>query len=265
MSLNPLLLVRPEHMSKYERQFAAKHFQIEESRMLCQNSLVVGRYSVLPCYEELDRDLRLIGSRLVNTVDEHDWISTFAYYQEVKGFTPETWDESNIHLCNHEGEFVVKGKRSSKKWDWKTRMFAESKAAALKLGERLKEDSDIAEQGIVYRRFVPLKTFEIGRNELPYTNEWRLFYLGTSLLEAGYYWSVGDCISQATISPDCLRLAQHLADIVARFATFYTLDLAETQAGDWILIEINDAQMATPTEHDLEKLYANLREELLRR
>ena len=125
MSLNPLLLVRPEHMSKYERQFAAKHFKIEESRMLSQNSLVVGRYSVLPCYEELDRDLRLIGSRLVNTVDEHDWISTFAYYQEVKGFTPETWDETNIHLCDHEGEFVVKGKRSSKKWDWKTSMFAE--------------------------------------------------------------------------------------------------------------------------------------------
>ena len=141
-------------------------------------------------------------------------------------------------------------------------MFTESKAAAPKLGERLKEDSDIAEQGVVYRRFVPLKTFEVGRNGLPYTNEWRLFYLGTTLLDPGYYWSVGDCVSQATISQDCLRLAQHLAEIVARFASFYTLDLAETESGDWILIEINDAQMAVPSEHDLDQLYGKLRQEL---
>jgi hypothetical protein len=141
-------------------------------------------------------------------------------------------------------------------------MFAESKDAALKLGERLKEDSDLADQGIVYRRFVPLKTFEIGRNGLPYTNEWRLFYLGTALLDAGYYWSVGDCVSQATIGEAGLRLAQHIAEIVARFATFYTLDLAETESGDWILIEINDAQMAVPSEHDLDKLYGKLKEEL---
>jgi hypothetical protein len=263
--MNPLLLARSEHMSKYERQFAAKHFPIEESRMLCHGKLVVGRYSVLPFYEELERDLRLIGSRLVNSAEQHRWISTFDYYQEVKDFTPETWDESNIHLCDHNGQFVVKGKRSSKKWDWKTRMFAESKEAALKLGERLKEDSDIAEQGIVYRRFVPLKTFEVGRNGLPYTNEWRLFYLGTTLLDAGYYWSVGDCVSQATISEAALKLAQQIAEIVARFSTFYTLDLAETDSGDWILIEVNDAQMAVPSEHDLDTLYRKLNQGLLGR
>jgi hypothetical protein len=37
-------------------------------------------------------------------------------------------------------------------------MFARTKQEALKLGERLKEDSEIKEQGIVYRRFIPLKT-----------------------------------------------------------------------------------------------------------
>ena len=41
--MNPLLLVRSEHMSKYERQFATKYFRVEESRMLCHDSLVVGQ------------------------------------------------------------------------------------------------------------------------------------------------------------------------------------------------------------------------------
>ena len=116
--MEPLLLVRSQHMSKYERQFAARHFRIEESRMACHNSLVVGRYSVLPFYEELDRDLRLIGGRLINTVEQHRWISTFDYYREVKDFTPETWDDESIHLCQHNGPFVVKGNLSSKKWQW---------------------------------------------------------------------------------------------------------------------------------------------------
>lgn len=260
--MKPLLLVRNQYMSKYEHQFASKHFQVEESRMACKNNLVVGRYSVLPFYEELDRDLRMVGSKLINDYDEHRWIATFDYYQEVKPFTPETWNDDNIHLCQHPGPFVVKGKLSSKKWNWKSSMFAETKQDALELAERLKEDSEISEQGVVYRRYVPLKTFEIGRNGLPFTNEWRLFYFKTKLLSAGYYWSLGDCHRQAEIRHECLALADKIALIVSRFTTFYTLDMAETDDGDWILIEINDGQMAVPSEHDLDELYGNLRSEL---
>jgi ATP-grasp domain, R2K clade family 3 len=247
-------------MSKYEREFAKRHFQIEESRMLCKGRLVVGRYSVLPFYDELDRDLRLVGSQMVNTLDEHQWISSFDYYQEVKGFTPETWTEDTIYMCQHDGPFVVKGKRSSKKWQWKSQMFAETKSDALTLGERLKEDSEISEQGIVYRRYVPLRTFEIGHNGLPYTNEWRFFFYRTSLLSVGYYWSVGDCFRQASIGAEGMQMAERIARIVSKFTAFYTLDLAETENGDWLLIEINDGQMAMPSEHNLDGLYGKLKE-----
>lgn len=144
-------------------------------------------------------------------------------------------------------------------------MFARTKQDALKLGERLKEDSEISEQGVIYRRYVPLKTFEVGRNGLPYTNEWRFFYLGTTLLNAAYYWSVGDCFQHAAMNEEGLALARHIAGIASRFATFYTLDLAETEEGGWILIEINDGQMAAPAEHDLDALYGNLKTALTER
>ena len=261
--MKSLLLVRQQYMSKYELQFASKHIHVEESRMACKNNLVVGRYSVLPFYDELERDLRLVGSRLINSYDEHRWIATFDYYHEVKQFTPETWTDENIHLCQHPGPFVVKGKLSSKKWNWKSSMFAETKQDALKLAGRLKEDSEISEQGVVYRRYVALKTFEIGRNGLPFTNEWRLFYHKSKLLCAGYYWSLGDCYRQAEITNDCLTLADKIAQIAADFTTFFTLDMAETDDGDWILIEINDGQMAVPSEHDLDELYCNLKGELI--
>lgn len=260
--MEPVLLFRKEFASKYELRHAEKYFRIEESRVCCRDALVVGRYSTLPFYHELDRDLRILGSRLVNSVEEHKWITSFAYYEALKQFTPETWDDSNIHTCTHEGPFVVKGKMSSKKQRWDTQMFAESKRKAIALADKLKEDSEIREQGVVYRKFVPLKTYEVGVHGLPHTNEWRFFFLRDRLLSYGYYWSLADCVAEAELNPAGHRLAQKLADIVANYATFYTLDVAETNSGDWILIEINDGQMAAPSENDLDELYGNLSREL---
>jgi len=253
------LLFRKEIATRYELEFAAKYFPIEESRMNCRDRLVIGRYSVLPFYNELERDLRLIGSRLINSLDEHRWITTFDYYRELKPFTPETWDDGNIQLCRHEGPFVVKGKMSSKKHHWKTHMFAATRDDAIDLAARLKE---IREQGVVYRRFVPLKTYEIGHNGLPYTNEWRFFFLKDRLLSYGYYWSMADTVSQAEFSPRALELANEIAGIASRFTTLFTMDLAETAEGDWILIELNDGQTAFPCEIDLDELYGNLQRAL---
>lgn len=59
-----------------------------------------------------------------------------------------------------------------------------------------------------------------------------------------------------------MALAQRIAGVASRFAAFYTLDLAETEDGSWILIEINDGQMAAPAELDLDELYAKLKDAL---
>ena len=118
-------------------------------------------------------------------------------------FTPETWDDENIHQCQYAGPFVVKGKMKSRKWQWKSLMFAATKREALRIGQRLMEDSEIGEQGVVYRRFVPLKTFGLGKDGLPQTNEWRFFYYGTQRLSYAYYWPGSDYLDQAAISDDC--------------------------------------------------------------
>jgi len=136
--MEPILLVRRELMSKYEYQHAAKHFRIEESRVLCRDALVIGRYCVLPHYQELARDLELMGSRLVNSYEQHRWVASFDYYQQLAEFTPETWDDENIHQCQFSGPFVVKGRMKSRKWQWNSLMFAPTKRDALRIGQRLK-------------------------------------------------------------------------------------------------------------------------------
>lgn len=262
--MKPVLLVRSRHMSKYERTFAERYFDVTESRMECGNRLVIGRYAVTPCYEELERDLRIIGARLINSFEQHRWIASFDYYESVREFTPETWTDESFVYCRYQGPFVVKGKLRSKKVDWRTRMFAETKEAAFALGTLLKEDSEIAEEGVVYRRYVPLRTYEVGRNGLPYANEWRFFYFGRALLSHAFYWSICDAAPRVDVDQACRARADEIAAIVSRHVTFFTLDLAETADGRWILIEINDGQTSGPSEHDLDELYRRLSEEARR-
>ena len=109
-------------------------------------------------YEELQRDLEILGSRLINTWEQHRWIANFEYYRELQDYTAESWDETNIHQCAHRGPFVVKGRLSSIKHRWKSHMFAQTKRQALAIGEELKQDATIREQGVIYRKYVPLVT-----------------------------------------------------------------------------------------------------------
>lgn len=255
----PTLLVRPPLMSKFERNVAQRHFDVEISRTRCANRIVIGRYSIEPFYEELEYDLRQIGSRLINSIDEHRWIASFDYYHDVKEYTPRTWFEEEFAACRIPGPFVVKGKLKSKKLRWKTQMFAPTKRDATRLARQLKEwDADLREQGVIFREYVPLRTFEVGAYGLPITNEWRFYFHGLRMLSAGYYWSLADAPPQANFPPAAFRFAHKIAQIAARFATFYTLDVAETADGEWILIEINDGQSAVPSEHDLDQLYGRL-------
>ncbi len=261
--MNPIVFFRRELTFQHELRMAKEHFEVIEQRCTCQpDRLVIGRYSVLPFYEELQRDLEILGSRLINTWEQHRWIANFEYYRELQDYTAESWDETNIHQCAHRGPFVVKGRLSSIKHRWKSHMFAQTKRQALAIGEELKQDATIREQGVIYRKYVPLVTYEVGLHELRYTNEWRLFYLGEARLSHGYYWSLAQDAAQRTLAPEALDFADRVAQIASRHVRFFTIDIAEKEEGGWILIELNDAQTSALTENDANLLYANLKRAL---
>lgn len=256
----PTVLFRKALQEEGELDVCKKYFPTVELRSQCPpDSLIVGRYSCLPYYNELEKDLESIGSRLINSYRQHQWIANFEYYQELKEYTPETWFDDNFHQCNHPGPFVVKGKTNSRKLAWNKMMFAETKKEALNIASELLQDALIAEQGIIYRKYVPLKLFERGLCGLPFSNEWRFFYYKTNLLTHGYYWSSAENVNH-TIDVKGISFAETIAKIVSNHVNFFVLDIAETDKGDWILIEINDAQMSGLSENEPKNLYHNLKQ-----
>jgi len=254
----PVILFRGGSEFKAEQQICQKYFSTVEQRTSCHNQLVVARYSALPFYKELENDLLNLGCQLVNTYREHSWIANFDYYDDLAEFTPESWDDYTFQYCKHEGPFIVKGRTNSRKFDWDTLMFAPTKKDAVRIAAKLAGDSLIGPQGVIYRRYVPLRTFELGLNGLPFTNEFRFFFLREQCLSYGYYWSSADNLSLGQISREAIELANKIAKVAAEHVTFFVLDLAETAEGNWILIEVNDGQMSGLSENDPNTLYANL-------
>ncbi len=257
------ILFRSDGSPEFEEEarIASEYFPVERQRSkVPQGECVIGRYSVLPFYRELEEDLFATGSWLINSHAQHQWIANFDWYESLREFTPRTWREHDFHMAP-EGPYVVKGATNSRKYSWNTHMFAADKSAALEVASRLASDSMIGEQGLVYRQYVPLETFEVGINGLPFTNEWRCFFLGSKLVAAGYYWSSADdsIIQQnKTPPPDMLAFAKRAAFVACHHANFFVLDIARTESGEWILIEVNDGQMSGLSEIPPRELYRGL-------
>src|SRR6185437_16221891 len=131
----------------------------------------------------------LMGARLINSHDQHRWIAGFYYYDALRDYTFPSWTEDEFARSDDPGPFVVKGSTNSKKHNWDELMFAPDRRAAIEIACRLRQDDLVGRQRLIFRKYIPLVTYEVGLNGLRFTNEHRMFFLGRTLLAHGYYWS----------------------------------------------------------------------------
>lgn len=269
-SSKPCILFRKSIREETEYYAAAKYFNVIEQRSkVPPNSLVIGRYSVLPFYKELEEDLSLNQSTLINSYRQHRYIADLSnWYLELFDLTPKTW--FNLSEIPDDGtKFVLKGETNSKKFQWNTHMFAENKQAAGTVMGRLLEDSLIGQQKIYIREYVPLRTFEIdlGGKGLPITEEYRFFVLDGKVVGSSFYWSSHYELltkKENLIDPKNVPVA-FLQDVIERIgknARFYVIDVARTANNKWIVIELNDGQQSGISEIDPDILYQNMKKVL---
>jgi len=231
------------------------------------NSLVIGRYSVLPWYKELEEELALNDSCLINNHIQHQWIADVMAWSGdqdlgipgvLDGLTPKSW--STWSRLPDNMSFIVKGRTNSRKWKWNTHMFAKTKQDVSIVARRLLDDAFIGEQGLVVREYIPLRTFDHGINGLPITNEWRCFFLGSKLLAKGYYWACApETWEYAEWTQEAENFVHEAAEKCSKFCNFFVLDIAQREDGGWIVIEVNDGQMSGNSTIDLQELYSSIK------
>lgn len=257
------ILFRPQKDREEELKIASKYFEVIQNRTLVgKGDLIIGRYSVLPYYKETEQDINILGGRLINTYQQHNFIANFEYYDILKKYTFETWFDHDFYQCEHKGAFVVKGKTNSRKHEWNSLMYAENAKQALTIASELSKDSLIGPQGILYRKYVPLKTYDIGINDIRFTNEWRFFFMNNVLIDYGYYWSTYEMdmdLIPTSMIDKMKDKAKEIAQIAKDYVNFFVIDMAETEDGDVIMVEMNDGQMSGLSEIDIESFYSGLR------
>ena len=262
-----IILYRDGDDWKDEVKAAQTHFPITNSRMeIKAGDLVIPRFSALPFYKEQEFDINYVGAKLINSYSEHRYIADLMnWYEDLKDYTPKTY--TRLQDLPEKGPFILKGETNSKKYNWKTHMFAEDKRAAIEVEGRLHTDSLITYQNIYIREYVPLKTFMIGLQGLPITNEFRFFCYKDKILSGGYYWSshVID-LEEKGIKPHPNEVPRNFLEkimsVVKNNVNAYVIDIAETQCGEWIVVELNDLSMAGVSENDPNIMYGNLKKAL---
>lgn len=262
--MNPVILFRrcfdlsdPDVQEEFE--VAKKYFNVVETRTeVPDDSFVIGRYSVLPYYSELERELQIHRSQLINSLDNHRYVADICQYVEDLGnLTPATHTTWG-HLQG--GEWIVKGKTNSRKFNWDTMMYAKGREQLLSVIGKLLDDPFISEQGIVVRDFVQLERIGTGLHGLPINKEWRCFFYKDNLLASGFYWTSHADTFNEPLPLDGRRFALDVAEIVSKKCNFFVMDIAKKTDGGYIVIELNDAQMSGLSMCNPDVLYKNLRE-----
>lgn len=273
--LNPVIYTR-EFSFKEEQEVAKQHFPVYNYvTEIPKSSLVIPRYSFLPFGRDLERDIKNLGSTLINSYKEHQYVADIQnWYPDLEGETPQTWFSVEEIPYNEEGPFVVKGRTNSRKHDWATRMFAASRKELGVVIGKLLDDAFISEQGIVIRKYMPLETLTISLNNLPITKEYRHFILNDEVIGWSFYWanhreyldtSYGGWHREGLRPSEKHSMNTFVRKVVDKLKgkiPFYVVDVAKTQSGEWILIELNDGTMSGLSCIDPHLFYSTLKESL---
>ncbi len=267
--MRPVVLFRKDLVGEDEVEACASRLPFVYQRAeIKPRQLIIPRYSALPHYKELEADVNILGGTLINSYRQHCYVADIRnWYYDLADMTPRTWFA--MDQIPDAGPFVLKGQTNSKKFFWNTHMFANNKTEAMDVYLKLAIDGYVGNQQIYCRQYVPLKKLGTLLNGLPISEEYRFFVLDGEVLTGEFYWSEvcdpSDFDVKFTPGAELVPEAflQSVIDIVSPHIRFFVVDIARTEAGEWIVIELNDGQQSGLSGNKPEVLYSKIAEVLL--
>lgn len=225
-------------------------------------------------YELLYNHLINKNIQLINTPEEYLNCHYFPYYYPIiKDLTAESiwvavnnevnFDEVFAALNIFENKAVIlKDYVKSEKHYWHTACYipnASDKENVKKISNTfLSLRGNALNKGLVYREFLPLAHLvNHSQSDMPLSLEYRLFYFKNELLYAAEYWEEGEYqIEKPNFVP-----FNALAKAVK--SNFFTMDIAQKENGDWIVMELGDGQVSgLPARVNINDFYQKLKEKI---
>lgn len=259
--MRPIIYYRGVDFERDELASAQNYFVCTNRLPQIQkDDLCISRYSLWPFYADQQKDIEYLGAKLISTYEQHIYIADLGNYViDLEDITPRTWS-SPLDIPDNM-QFVVKGETNSRKSNWLHDMWAPNKAAAIDICNRLSNDSLIGTQKIYIREYVPLVKLLDGINGMPVAKEYRFFIAYGKVLCGGFYWQnyIADITEPVDYHEVPTEFLNKVISKVGNKSNFYVVDVALTQSGEWIVIELNDGQFSGLSAIDPNDLYSNLK------
>lgn len=199
-------------------------------------------------YAETEQTLEKMGFKVLIRNSEHLRCSNIEkWYPVLKEKTPFTkvYDElPPLEVLQKDFSFPVfiKGNRQTNHHK-KSQCIINDETEYEALRKEWKKDNILFWQKAAVREYVPLQIVDDTSfpDMVPISYEFRFFYFEGKCMGYGPYWTIG---KPYTISETELHEVLKLTDWAAMHlgVSFPAIDVAKTSAGEWIIIEVNDAQ-----------------------
>jgi len=221
-------------------------------------------------YELLYNGLKNKNIKLINNPDEYINCHFFPYsYEIIKENSPKSiwfeitkeidFDEVMEKLKIFNGKsIIIKDYVKSQKHKWKEACFINSsndKNEVEKIVNKFIElQGSELNKGLVFREYHELEFIgEHSKSKMPLTKEYRMFFLNGELITKYNYWDEGFYSSELNDLTKFISIASKIK------SNFFTMDIAKTVNGEWLIIELGDAQVSgLPDNADLNEFYSKL-------
>jgi hypothetical protein len=206
------------------------------------------------------------GVRLVNSPAQHRTAMEFdRFYPLLQGLTPESRVITAVDECAGVANelafplFVKGAVKSNKEQGWNA-CVAGNEAELVAIAGTLFERETRSRGKVIVRRLADLRHVARDPQGFPLGREYRVFVHGDRLLAWGFYWD--ELADSRELTPTERDAFTQLAVEANRRlqVTFTAVDVAQLTSGEWIVIEVNDAQFAGLSQVPVLELWSKLAE-----
>ncbi len=206
-------------------------------------------------YARLHQTLSETGRQLINDPAQYAHCHHLPRsFELISGHSPQTaWlptrsmppmDELMRLLAPFEDRpIIVKDYVKSQKHAWKEACFipcASDRPRVERVVRRFVElQAESLEEGLVFREFVELA--RVGthpKSGMPLSREFRLFFLDGAPVFSTRYWDEAEYENESAL-PGWIEAVGHQVQ-----SRFFTMDLARTTSGEWLIVELGDGQVS---------------------
>jgi hypothetical protein len=201
---------------------------------------------------------------LVNNPVQHQTALEFdRYYPLLGDLTPQSMTITSSDECVDAGEklgfpvFVRGAVKSNKTLGWDA-CVAANPDELVYIVEQILSIPHRARGKAIIRQLVKLRSRSMMPGDFPRSREYRVFVYQQQVFAFGYYWDEFDDEFELTAldRSNLIKLAIEAATRVN--VPYIIVDIGQLESGDWIVIEVGDAQFAGMSHVSIMELWSKL-------